>query len=66
MIYLFQVILGIFVLAGTMRVNTFWPCSGLNNARNWVGKPLVAGSGFVIYAVMNHLMLVPGTNYVIA
>jgi hypothetical protein len=73
MIYLFQVIMLMFVFACAMRIEAFWSWSGFNSGRtlnNLFYKSIAVWSGFLIYAfidysMIDYLMLVPGTNYVI-
>ena len=74
MSYLFQAVLLVFVLACVMLIEVFWSWSNLNDKNislGFVYKSLAAGGGLVIYAgidylLLDYLMLVPGTVYVIA
>lgn len=74
MIYLFQAVLLVFVLACAMMGEVFGLWSILRSEGNWTHsfcKSIAAGSGLVIYAaldysMLDYLMLVPGTIYVIA
>jgi len=74
MIYLFQAILLVFVLACATLTEAFWSWSnwsGEMRLSNLFPKVVAAGSGFVIYSLvdysmLDYLMLIPGVNYAIA
>ena len=74
MVYLFQAILLVAVLACVMLTEAFWSCSNFGSEtslNNLFTKLVVAGSGFLVYAfidfsMLDYLMLIPGANYVIA
>jgi len=74
MIYLFQAILLVFVVAFTMTINVICSCSNYRGKKvlpsRWQNSIALAGA-IVTYAVVNYsmldfLMLVPGVSYVIA
>ena len=63
MIYSFQAVLLVFVLACIVMAEAFW--SGLHsekNLRQSFHKSITMGCGFLIYAVIDYLMIVPGAN----
>ena len=78
MIYVFQAILLVFLLACITLSGVLWSIShgdeGLRNEINLshlLYKSAAIGGGFAIYAVLdyamlNYLMLLPGANYVMA
>jgi hypothetical protein len=74
MSYLFGAILLVFVLACLMLAEMFWSWSSLfgeKSLSNSLNISVAAGGVFAIYAgidyvVLDYLMLVPGTSYVIA
>ena len=67
MSYLLKAILLVFVLAGAVMAEAFW--SSMHNEKGLTHSfhnSIAAGGVFVIYAVIDYLMIVPGTNYLIA
>jgi hypothetical protein len=74
MIYLFQAILLVAISAYAMRLGPLWFWSNLgseNSQNNFWPKLVAAVFGFALYSlidypILDHLMLIPGTNYVIA
>jgi hypothetical protein len=65
--YSLLAILLVFVLACAMMAEAFW--SSLHIGKDFTHsfhKSIATGIGFVIYAGINYLMIVPGANYVIS
>lgn len=67
MSYVYQVILFVLVLACAMMAEAFWSSlSSEGNLARSVFKSVAAGGGFIIYAITDYVMFVPGANHVIA
>jgi len=67
MSYVFQAILFVFVLACAMMAEAF--CSGRRSKESFTHalyKSMGTGIGFIVYAGIDYLMIVPGSNYVMA
>lgn len=65
--YVFQAILLVFALGCALMVEAYW--SSLHSEKSVAHalfKSIATGSGFVIYAGIDYLMIVPGMNYVMA
>ena len=73
MAYFFQLILLVAVMAFAMLIEPFWSWSNLSGDKSitsMISALVAAGSGFVLYclvdySMLDYLMLVPGANYVI-
>lgn len=62
--YLFQAILLVCVLTCVLMVEAFW--SGLHSERSLsytLTKSILTGGGFLVYAVIDYLLIIPGTNF---
>jgi uncharacterized membrane protein YphA (DoxX/SURF4 family) len=66
MSYLSQAVLLVFVLACVMMVEAFWSSwHSEKDLPHSYFKSIVTGIGFVIYAGIDYLMIIPSGNYVI-
>ena len=62
--YLLQAVLLVFVLTCILMAEAFW--SGLHSERGLsysLEKSIMTGGGFILYAVLDYLLIVPGQNY---
>lgn len=65
--YLSQAILLVFVLTCAMMVEAFWSSwYSEKDLTTSYSKSIATGVYFVIYAGIDYLMIVPGSNYLIA
>jgi len=65
--YAFKAVLIVSVLACIVMAEAFW--SSLHNKKSLLHsfyKSVVMGSVFLIYAVIDYLLIVPGANFLIA
>lgn len=67
MSYLFQAVLLVFVLTCAMMAEAFW--SGRHSEKSFsysLTKSFLTGGGFIIYAIIDYLLIVPGASYLMA
>ena len=67
MSYLFQAILLLFFLTCALMVEAFW--TGLQSEKGLsysLVKSLLTGGSFILYALLDYLMIVPGAGYLMA
>lgn len=67
MSYMLQAVLLVFVLACAVMAEAFW--SGMRSERSLshsLAQSIVTGGGFILYAVIDYLLIVPGAGYLMA